>query len=99
MIKYIILAICISIIVSQPVVLRPGICSMIPTITIGNFQVPNTKATTGYFYNCKKNTCQSFNLGKRLNVTKNFFLTLEACQAICPGRKFLLLIIILNIYR
>ena len=97
MIKYIILAICVLLIVSQstspasspiPAILRPAICSMSPVVRIGNFEVPNTKATTGYFYNCKKSSCQAFNITGRLNVTKNFFLSLQDCQASCPCKSF-----------
>ena len=89
MIKYIIFSLCLILAFSHNVTVKPEIgCALTPSGPIEKGAPSNVVQKSGWAYSCSNHSCQEVTLPEQVNVTTNFFTSLELCNSNCSSNEF-----------
>ena len=60
-------------------------CSALPFISIPPGGPVNTDTVAGWYYDCQERTCLKQILPNHVNISQNFFASINNCRDTCPG--------------
>ena len=89
MIKLIIITICLILVISHEVKVKPQIgCALSPFGKLPKGQVSNINTDIGWTFNCSSHLCQEVHVPSNVNGTTNFFASKDECDSTCPRKLF-----------